>query len=186
MGPIRVSHTQPRDPQPGTVVTDESGELIVYLGTVVTPEQIAELAPIIRKAKMTTIVAPTLEIGRQARYDIQHHGRPEPIRPVRVPKMQLPPRPPLPPRGRCGAPRTDGGICGSYAGTGTGRREGPCRAHGGQTLDPVQAEELTQAALTWYELTTRARTQELTPAEQLVTLTAAKALLIARRDRLLD
>lgn len=184
MTTIRVQATQPGDPPEGTIRTDAAGELIVYLGPEVAPEQIAELAPAVRQVRLATLVAPSLEVAREARCSIQRYGRP-PKTPTTA-AMRLPPAPVLRPRGRCGAPTVTGTPCRAWAGSGTTSRVGPCRLHAGNAAGrEQQLEELAEHAARWIALTAKADTQPLTTAEQRVSLTAARALLIARRDGLL-
>lgn len=98
------------------------------------------------------------------------------------------PRPkprPAAPAERCGQPRTDGSPCRRAAGWATDTPgEGPCREHGGSTVQREAAKErLADQALTVARLIVKARTTPLTLREQVEGATAARDVLAASKRR---
>jgi len=166
-------------PSPGTVVPGPNGDTVVYVGDrwTATAEETHSLAAVLRHARTITLVG-SLSAGRPARqalYDAWSAVRKA---------ERAAARPPAPPvRGLCGQPRRDGLPCTQRSGWGADDPDGPCRYHGGSTAVREQRrEELVAQTELWVELTTRARTGPLSPAENLALLVAERAVRTASRE----
>jgi len=170
-------------PPPGTIATDPGGNATVYVGDqwTATPEETHSLAAAVRHARSITLVGNIWKAGRPAKQAL-HDAWTAANRAAR--EAARPPKPPQPaPCGLCGQPRRDGQPCTQRAGWGADDPDGPCRIHGGSTVRrEQQREHLVAQTERWVELTIKARTEPLSPAEHRELLTAEKTLRSASKD----
>lgn len=185
---IRCWHT-PQDrqpPPPGTITQDNTGTVDFFVGTTfaASQEEVDEVATRLRTVAEIRLIGNMWKACRpwkRALSDSWNRAKREAALAARQAAGVVQPAGPHP---RCGRPRADGQPCRQYAGHGADDPAGPCRAHGGTTLKrEAEAEALVGKALRWVELSRKARTEPLTPAERLEGLVAMRDMVVAQRKR---
>lgn len=171
-------------PPPGTIVPGIGDDTIVYVGDDTwnaTTEEIHSLAAALRHTRTVTLVGDIWQAGKPAKralHDAWTATRKSEREAARPPQPAASAA-----RGLCGRPRHDGQPCTQRTGWGADDPAGPCRYHGGSTVQREQQRELlVDQATRWVELSDKAKGGPLTPAEHLELLVAEKAVRTASRE----